>query len=79
MARRILNPFDNDIDLTTAEGRKLFKDGIKPLDEKYDGSTEKATYFQTKVIDASESRCWATISRIIMDGEDVNILKLCKE
>jgi len=39
MARRILNPFDNDIDLTTAEGRKLFKDGIKPLDEKHDGST----------------------------------------
>ena len=61
MACQILNPFDNEIDLNTSDGHKLFKEGIKPLDEKYDGSA-KATYFQTKVIDASEAWCWATIS-----------------
>ena len=71
MACCILNPFDNDIDLTTAKGHKLFMDGIKPLEEKYNGSMEEAAYFQTKEINASESRCWAMISRIIMDGKDV--------
>ena len=75
MVHQILNPFDNEIDLNTSDGHKLFKEGIKPLDEKYDGSAEKATYFQTKVIDASESRCWATISQITMDGHDFDVLK----
>ena len=75
MARQILNPFDNKIDLNTSDCHKLFKEGIKPLDKKYDGSAEKATYFQTKVIDASESRCWATISQITMDGQDFDVLK----
>ena len=56
MAHRVLNPFDTEIDLATTEGRKLFKEGIKPLEEKYDGTAERAMYFQTKVIDASESR-----------------------
>ena len=32
-------------------------------------------YFQTKVIDTSESRCRATISKIVMEGQDVDILK----
>ena len=75
MACRVLNPFDTEIDLATTEGRKLFKEGIKPLEEKYDGTAERATYFETKVIDASESRCWATISKIVMEGQDVDILK----
>jgi len=75
MACQILNPFDNKIDLNTSDGGKLFKEGIKPLDEKYDGSAEKAPYFQTKAIDASESHCWATISQITMDGQDFDVLK----
>jgi len=75
MAHHILNPFDTEIDLATTEGCKLFKEGIKPLEEKYNGTAERATYFQTKVIDAPGSRCWPTISKIIIEGQDVDILK----
>ena len=75
MTCHVFNPFDKDINLTTIKGHKLFRDRIKPLEEKYDGSTEKAMYLQTKVINESESRCWAMISQIIVYCKDINILK----
>ena len=74
-ARRILNPFDDAIDLSTSDGRKIYKEGTKPLEEKYDGTPEKATFFQTKVIDASESRCWSSIYKLRQDGELIDLLK----
>jgi len=52
---RVLNPFDHAIDLSTSDGCKIYKDGIKPLNDKFDGTPDKATFFQMKVIDASES------------------------
>ena len=57
MAHCILNPFDTKIDLATMEGCKLFKEEVKPLEEKYDGTSEKAMYFQMNIIYTSESRC----------------------
>jgi len=42
MAYQILNSFNNEINLNTSDGSKLFKEGIKPLDKEYDGSAEKA-------------------------------------
>ena len=72
----ILNPFDNKMDLNTSDSHKLFKEGIKPLDETYDGAAEKAMYFQKqKAIDASESQYWATIRQITMDSQDFDVLK----
>ena len=43
--------------------------------DKFDGSSDKATFFQTKVIDASESRFWAAICKLEFNGEDVDVLK----
>ena len=71
----VLNPFDNAIDLSTTDGHKIYKEGIKPLDDRFDGSSDKATFFQTKVIDASESRFWAAICKLEFNGEDVDMLK----
>jgi len=71
----VLNPFDNAIDLSTTNGCKIYKDGIKPLDDKFDGTSNKATFLQTKVIDASESRFWAAICELEFNGEDVDMLK----
>lgn len=73
--RRLLNPFDQDIDLSTTTGAKIYKSAIEPLATKYDGSSAKASYFQTKVIDASVSRCWQSICTITMDGNQVDVLK----
>jgi len=74
-AKRILNPFDDTIDLSTSDGRKIYKEGTRPLEEKYDGTPEKATFFQTKVIDASESHCWSSIYKLRQDGELIDLLK----
>ena len=73
--RRVLNPFDGEIDLSTSTGRKIYKEGILPLIEKCDGMADKATFCQTKVIDASKSRFWAAICKLELNGEDVNVLK----
>ena len=54
--QRLLNPFDQDIDLSTAAGAKIYKSAIEPLATKYDGSSEKASYFQMNVIDASVNK-----------------------
>ena len=71
----VLNPFDQAIDLSTSDGHKIYKDGIKLLDDKLDGTPNKATFFQTQVIDASESRFWATVCKLEFNGEDIDVLK----
>ena len=58
----MLNPFDQAIDISTSDGHKIYKDGIKLLDNKFDGTPDKATFFQTKVIDMSESRFWVAVT-----------------
>jgi len=58
----VLNPFDQAIDISTSDGHKIYKDGIKLLDNKFDGTPDKATFFQTKVIDMSESRFWVAVT-----------------
>jgi len=47
---------------------------MKPLEEKYDGTPKKVTFFQTKVIDASESR-WSSISKLKQGRELIDLLK----
>jgi len=54
---QVLNPFDDKIDLSTSKGCKIFKEGIKLLNEKFNRTPKKATFFQTKVIDASKTHC----------------------
>ena len=73
--RQVLNPFDQVIGLSTSDGHKIYKDGIKLLDDKLDGTPNKATFFQTQVIDASESRFWATVCKLEFNGEDIDVLK----
>ena len=71
----VLNPFDGEIDLSTSTSCKIYKEGILPLIKKYDGKADKATFFQTKVIDASKSRFWAATCKLEFDREDIDILK----
>ena len=71
----MLNPFDQAIDLSTFDGHKIYKDGIKLLDNKFDGTPDKATFFQMKVIDVSKSRFWAAVCKLEFNGEDIDVLK----
>jgi len=59
----------------TSDGRKIYKDGIKPLNDKFNGTPDKATFFQTKVINASKSRFWAAVCKLEFNGEDIDVLK----
>ena len=72
---RVLNPIDHAIDLSTSDGRKIYKDGIKSLTDKFDGTSDKATFFQMKVINASESRFWAAVCKLEFNRQDIDMLK----
>ena len=51
------------------------KDGIKLLDNMFDGTPDKATFFQMKVIDVPESRFWAAVCKLEFNGKDIDVLK----
>jgi len=74
-AKRILNPFDDTIDLSTSDGPKIYKERTRLLEEKYNGTPDKVIFFQTNVIDASESHCWSSIYKLRQDGELVDLVK----
>jgi len=74
-----LNPFNDTIDLSTSDGHNIYKEGTKLLEETYIGTPEKATYFQTKVIDISESHCWSSIYKLRQDGELINLMKTTRK
>jgi len=71
---RVLNPFDHAIDLSTSDGHEIYKDGIKPLDEKFNG-TGQGNLLKMKVIDVSKSRFWAAICKLEFNGEYIDVLK----
>ena len=44
-APALWSPYDVAIDLSTAEGRKMYTAGVAGLEEKFDGSALKAIYY----------------------------------
>ena len=71
-----VNPFHSTIDLSTAEGKKLFLKATQGLEEKYTGSNANLMHFVCQVQDASETFSFSSCTKnISQDGENLDIFQ----
>ena len=76
VSAQAVNPFHNDIDLSTDSGKKFFLAATKGLEDKYDGKASEILTFLQKVRDQGIKYGFASIGeQVPKDGQIINFFE----